>query len=193
MKLKTKRLILRSPTKKDVDDLVEGLNNLKVSRYLAKVPYPYRKKDAIWWINHCNEKKKRKDSYAFEIELRKEKKLIGACGLHRYDKFNESVEIGYWVNEKYWRKGIITEAAVAVMDFAFRKLKVSRIEVMAYVANDASNGVIKKLGFTYEGMLRKYHKTMSTKKVYDTNVYSMLKTEWPKNKKRLEKEMEKYD
>jgi len=193
MKLETRRLILRNPTKKDVNDLVEGLNNLKVSENVSSVPYPYTEKDATWWINHCNEKKKKKESFIFEIELREEKKLIGACGLHKYDKFCESIEIGYWVNEKYWRRGIITEAAVAVIDFAFKKLKVNRIELGAYKENVASNSVAKKLGFTYEGTTRQSHKTKATKKIHDLNVYSMLKKEWPKNKKRLEKEMKKYE
>lgn len=192
MKIETKRLLLRPPTKKDVNDLVEGLNNLNVSKNVSSIPYPYRKKDALWWINHCNEKKK-KESYIFEIELKEEKKLIGACGLHKYDKFCESIEIGYWINEKYWRKGIVTEAAITVIDFAFKKLKVNRIELGAYKENLASNSVAKKLGFVYEGTTRQSHRAKSDKKIHDLNVYSMLKNEWPKNKKRLEKEMKKYD
>jgi [ribosomal protein S5]-alanine N-acetyltransferase len=79
MKLETKRLILRKPKERDVNDLIEGLNNLKVSKNISTVPHPYRKKDATWWINHCNEKKKKKESYNFEIELKEEKKLVGAC------------------------------------------------------------------------------------------------------------------
>ena len=189
MKLETKRLILREPTIKDVNDLVEGLNNLKVSRYLAKVPYPYVKKDATFWIK--NYYKKKGESYNFEIELKENKKLIGACGVHAHSKFNESVEMGYWVNEKYWKKGIMTEAATAVIDFAFKKLKVNRVGLLAYTKNDASNAVAKKLGFTFEGTLRQYHKTKSTGIIYDANSYSMLKKEWPKNKKRLVSEINK--
>jgi len=193
MKLETKRLILRKPNKKDVNDLVEGLNNLKVSKNISTVPHPYRKKDATWWINHCNEKKKKKESYPFEIELKEEKKLVGACGLHAYDKFKESIEIGYWINENYWRKGIITEAAIAVINFAFEKLKINRIELDAYKENVASNAVAKKLGFTYEGTTRQSNKSKAEGKIHDTNIYSILKKEWPKNKRRLEKEIKKYE
>jgi RimJ/RimL family protein N-acetyltransferase len=188
MKLQTKRLILRAPTKKDVDDLVEGMNNIKISQWLVKVPYPYKKKDALWWVNNCKEdfqKKKNRESYAFNIELKEEKKIIGGCGLHNYNKFNESVEIGYWINEKYWKKGIITEAGIAVIDFAFKKLKVNRIGLYAYSKNEASNAVAKKLGFSLEGKLRQYHKALATKRIHDANCYSLLRGEWSKNKKRL--------
>lgn len=191
MKLETKRLILRNPTKKDVEDLVEGLNNLNVSKRISPISYPYKREDAIRWINSCNKKKKNKDSYAFEIELKEERKLVGACGLHDHNEFNESVSIGYWVNENYWRRGILTEAAIAVMDFAFKELKVNRIELNAYKQNVASNAVANKLGFIYEGTKRKSNKSKSEGKIHDTNIYSMLKGEWPKNKKRLEEEVKK--
>lgn len=191
MKLITDRLILRTPTMNDISDSVEGLSNLKVSKWLAKVPHPYNAKDAKWWINHCveNSKKKKKDKkdFAFNIELKSEHKVIGGCGLHGYDSFNESIEIGYWVNEKYWKQGIITEASSTVIDYAFEKLKVNRISLYAYGKNAGSNAVAKKLGFTYEGCLRKYHKALSTGNIHDANLYSMLKSEWAKNKKRLMK------
>jgi len=48
MKLETKRLIIRKVKKKDILDLVEGLNNFEVAKYLANVPYPYTKKDGLW-------------------------------------------------------------------------------------------------------------------------------------------------
>jgi [ribosomal protein S5]-alanine N-acetyltransferase len=183
MKLETKRLILRKPRKGDVNDFIEGMNNLKISKWLAKVPYPYKKKDALWFINHC----KKKDNYSFNIELKAEKKLIGGIGLHAYDEFNESAEIGFWVNEKYWRQGILSEASMALIDFGFKKLKLNRLVQKAYVGNRASNLVAKKFGYKLEGTERKSAKAKATGKIHDCNVYGMLKNEWPKNKKRLKR------
>ncbi len=187
MKLITKRLILRKPGKKDIRDLIEGLNNLNVSKYLSKVPYPYKKKDSEWWINDCKKQfaKKQKRNYPFHVELKSEKKLIGAVGLHEIDHFNKSVEIGYWVNEKYQRQGVVKEALIKLIDFAFNKIKLNRLVIKAYPKNKASNNVAKKLNFKFEGTERKSHRSLSTNKIYDAKVHSLLKKDWPKIKRRL--------
>jgi [ribosomal protein S5]-alanine N-acetyltransferase len=94
MKLETKRLILREWKEKDISDLVEGLNNLEVSKWLATAPYPYTKKDAENWIKFCIENAKKgnkRDSYYFAIELKYEKKVIGGVGLERIN-FKEPQE-----------------------------------------------------------------------------------------------------
>ena len=51
VRLETERLILRSPTLTDADDIVDGIGDLEVSRHLLRAPYPYARDDAIWWIN----------------------------------------------------------------------------------------------------------------------------------------------
>ena len=87
MKLETKRLILREIQMEDIKDLVENINNLKVSRYLLVVPHPYSLEDAKWWVNHCKEriKEKPRTSYEFSIALKPGNKVIGGCGdLCRY-------------------------------------------------------------------------------------------------------------
>jgi hypothetical protein len=55
MILTTKHLILRQPKIKDAKDIIEGINNLNISKWLLVVPYPYTMKDARWYINHCAE------------------------------------------------------------------------------------------------------------------------------------------
>lgn len=182
MRFETNRLILRAPKDRDINDLIDGLNNLNVSQYLAMVPYPYEEKDALWWISHCNKKlrKKNKDGYEFSIELKSEKKIIGGCCLSKIDLFNETAEVGCWLNEKYWRRGVMTEAMDTVISFAFKDLKLNRLGWYAYVPNIASNAIAQKLGFVFEGTLKKYHKAKSTGKIYDTNVYGLLRENYKK-------------
>ncbi|MGD9275646.1 MAG: GNAT family protein [Candidatus Pacearchaeota archaeon] len=180
MKLTTKRLILRDIKNSDEKNLIKNINNLKVSKNLFVVPYPYTKKDAKWWINHCNGKKKNKESYNFVIELKSEKKLIGGIGLDKLDKFQGTTELGYWLGEKYWKQKIMTEAVKEILDFAFDKLKLRRVDVHAYTENKASNALIKKMGFTFEGRGRKAMRAKSTGKIHDANIYGLLKSEWKK-------------
>ena len=108
MRLETKRLILREWRKGDVKDLIEGLNDLKVSRWLIFVPHPYTKKDAEKWIDHCIEiakNGKKRNSYKFAIELKSEKKVIGGTSLDKINKFLGTAGGGIWLNSKYHGKG----------------------------------------------------------------------------------------
>lgn len=81
MKIETKRLILRPPRKSDWKDILEGAKELDVTRNLLVVPHPYKKKDAIWFVNHAMKKwrKKEKSDYTFFIELKSEKKSHRSC------------------------------------------------------------------------------------------------------------------
>src|SRR5436309_853577 len=113
MRLQTNRLILREWCEEDIDDLIDGLNNLNVSRWLAKVPYPYSKENAEHWIQYCIGNAKhvgQKRDYYFAIELKSEHKTIGGTGLERIDYFQGTAGGGIWISERYQGHGYGTEA-----------------------------------------------------------------------------------
>lgn len=178
--LETKRLILRPPKKTDWKDIVEGASDLSVSKMLLVVPHPYRKKDALSWINSCIKKWKKKDKsdYTFFIILKSENKVIGATGLHEIDKRQGKAVTGSWINKKYWRNGYILESKVPVLDFAFKKLKLRKIETAAFVENIASNNMSQKLGFKLEGTKRKGTVSKADGKIHDENIYGLFRKEW---------------
>jgi len=180
MKLTTERLTLREFEERDINDIVGNLNNLNVSRHLLTVPHPYTRKDARWWINNCQEKRKerpRKD-YNLSIVLKVERKVIGGIGLSKVKRDQGTADIGYQLGEDYWRQGFMSEAATVMIDFAFKRLKLRRIEAHIYPENKASQGLAESLGFKYEGTRRKAAKTLSTGKIHDVMVYGMLKEDW---------------
>ena len=179
MKLETKRLNLREWKDSDKESLIENINNINVTKNLLVVPYPYTKKDAEWWINRCkeNSKRKNKDKYDFAIILKSGKEAIGGIGLDNIDKFQGIAEVGYWLGEKYWRQGLMSEALEEILNFAFNNLKLRRITLYAFVENIASNELAKKLGFRFEGMHRKVAKTKSDGRIHDSNAYGLLKDE----------------
>ena len=182
MIIETKRLILRQPTTKDIDSLIENINDLEVSKWLLAVPYPYTKEDAIWWINHCKEidKEKDKKTYGFNIQLKGRKGIIGGLGLSKINKEQGTSDIGYWLGKKYHRQGIMTEAITPLIDFAFKKLKLRRLQAPIFAENKKSRAFAKSLGFKYEGRLRKAVKCKATGKIHDEVVYGLLKEEWKK-------------
>lgn len=187
MQLETKRLILRKPKKSDWKDVVEGIGEFDVCKWLFSTPYPYTKKDADSFITKKIKKwkEKKQDDYLFFIELKSEKKVIGAMGLHKIDFFSGVAETGSWINKKYWRNGYITEAKIAVNDFAFNKLKLRRLYSPVYADNKASNATQLKLGYVLEGTQRKAKKVLSTGKIHDVNMYGLLKEDWKKARKNL--------
>ena len=187
MKLETKRLILRDCNLNDWKDIVEGIGDYEVSKWLLKVPYPYKKKDAIDYIKKRMKlmKEKNPTDYNFYIELKSEKKVIGAIGIHKIDYYSGTGSTGSWVNRKYWRQGYMTEAKFAVNNFAFDKLKLRRLNSDVYADNKASNATQLKMGYKIEGHLRKNRRSLASGKIHDENIYGLLKEDWIKVKSKL--------
>ncbi len=187
MELETKRLILRKPKKSDWRDVVEGIGEFDVCKMLFKTPYPYTKKNAENFIKKSIKKSNQKPQteYLFFIELKSEKKVIGAIGLHNIEYFSGIAETGSWINKKYWRNGYITEAKIAVNDFAFDKLKLRRLYSPVYSDNKASNATQRKMGYILEGTQRKAKRILATGKIHDVNMYGLLKEDWKKVRPKL--------
>jgi len=176
MRLVTERLVLRPPQYQDAKDIVRNANNLKVSRYLAFVPYPYSLKDARAFIRFCRNKAKKKQ-YNFGVTLKQTGKVIGMIGLRAFDRFGKKAEVGCWLGKKYWRKGFGTEAMNAIIRFAFAKLKLVRLEAEIFVENKPSAGLVQKLGFKKEGRKRKGTRAKSTGKWHDTYSFGLLRSD----------------
>ena len=185
MKLTTKRLILREVRKTDAESIRKYIDNLNISKWLLAVPYPYTKKDALWWVNECEKKQetKTRTSYELGLTIKPNDEVVGGIGLSHIEEFSGTAEIGYWIAEPFWRKGYMLEATKKLIDFGFNKLKLRRIELPAFSKNQGSNRLAKKLGFKFEGTLRKNEKAKSTGKIHDKNVWGLLKSDWPKPKK----------
>ena len=179
-RIETERLILRQPERKDAEDIVKNLNNLNISKWLALVPYPYTKKDAIWYVNHCKKKVKvnPRTDYSYWIELRETHEVIGGIGLSSI-KFKDGIgTVGYWLAEPHWRFGYGSEALEALIDLAFRKVKLQRLEAGVMDGNPSSGKLLEKFGFREEGYKRKAIRCKATGKLEDEYIYGLLKSEY---------------
>lgn len=100
MKIESKRLILRNWEDGDVNDIVEGLNNIEVAKWMAGVPYPYTENDARNFI----ERAKNNDEnvkIALAIVLKENNKVIGGTEIRNNNKKDGTAGSGIWLNEKY--------------------------------------------------------------------------------------------
>jgi len=182
MQIETKRLILREWNKKDINDIIEGLNNYDVSKWLPFAPHPYTKKDAKEWITNCTKgsKKKNRDSYELAIELKAEKKVIGGIALSKINKFQGTAGGGIWLNSKYQKQGYGTEAFGARIEFAFNKLGLRRLENGFVRGNKPSFKMQKKFGYRVEGIRRERFRCKADGKIRDEYATALLKKDWKK-------------
>lgn len=144
--LVTKRLTLRPPLEVDLDDIAELLGNPNVSRMLARVPYPYFRKDAQDWLEKVTANIEAGQHMAFTLHR---ERLIGVVSLSGFDE--GAPKLGYWLAEPAWGQGYATEAAAAILAYAFNATHIELVEASVAKANPASLNVQKKLGFKLTG------------------------------------------
>lgn len=149
--LRTERLVLRKITGRDLFDVYEYGRDPKVSEFLLWRPHPDLNYTRIY-LNFLAERYRKAAFYDWGVEI--EGKMIGTCGFTAFDIDNDSAEIGYVLNSKYWGMGIGYEAAREVMRFGFEELELNRIEVRYLVGNEMSAALSRKLGMSFEGILR---------------------------------------
>lgn len=142
--LKTDRLVLRPPCAQDAPAMVRLLADRRIAINTARIPYPYGIDDAEQFIAAVN----RLDGEAtFMITL--DAVPIGVCGVEPREG---GPEIGYWIGVSYWGQGYATEAARALIDYAFGELQHETLQAGARVSNPASRRVLEKCGFQWTGV-----------------------------------------
>jgi ribosomal-protein-alanine N-acetyltransferase len=181
MRLETKRLILRPWRKGDIPDLIDGLNNLAVARWLAFVPHPYTTAVATKWIDYCSQIAKTgrgRRAYEFAIELKTEKKVIGGVSLNRIDPIHGTAGGGIWINAAYQGRGYGSEASAEKIRFAFEDLNLRRLENGFFPGNESSFQMQKKFGYRVEGTRRKAFRCMADGKLKDECNTALLREQW---------------
>lgn len=116
----------------------------------------------------------------WDILDKNSKKVIGNCGFHNLDVTHFRAEIGYWLNAKYRRKGIMKETVTRILKFAFEEMNLNRIQACISPDNISSRSVVEHLHFTKEGLLREHYN--DGKKIHDSLIYSILKKEFYEKK-----------
>lgn len=169
--IKSKNFILRPFRKSDAKTLSKNINNKKIYRNTSHIPYPYTLKDANEWLEKTikENRKKKPAKINFAIDINGE--VVGSVGFVKIE--GHKTELGYWLAEKYWGKGIMTKATKLLTAFGFNKIGLKRIYARVYSFNKASQRVLEKAGYKLEGILRKDIKKDS--KFIDTYLFAKVK------------------
>lgn len=184
MKLTTPRLVLRDLRKSDAASIAKYVCDREIAKNLLVVPHPYALKDAHEFLARWAKfkLKRKREIYNFALELKSTGELIGLIGIKDIHYFNGTGDLGFWLGRPYHRQGLMSEAVAEVLKFAFTKLKFRRVSVGAFAENKASNGLIKKMGFKYEGLFKQSVRDRATGAIHDVNHYGLLKEDWLKHK-----------
>ena len=152
MRIELKTCIVRSWEWRDREAIVRHGNNRKVSINLRdRFPYPYTDRDARSWLDAVIGLEPETN---FAIDVAGE--AVGGIGYTLLsDVDRRSAEIGYWLGEKFWGRGIATEALILVTDHAFASHDLCRVFAHVFDWNPASARVLEKAGYTFEGRMRK--------------------------------------
>jgi RimJ/RimL family protein N-acetyltransferase len=121
--------------------------------------------------------------FELAVILRGTKQLAGAASIHISNIQNKEGWIGYCLNKRYWGQGIATEAALALVDFGFKKLNLHRIYATVDPENLASASVLQKSGMQYEGRFRD-HKLVRGK-WRDSKFFAVIESDLFNNQERL--------
>ncbi|HEV8474320.1 MAG TPA: GNAT family protein [Methylomirabilota bacterium] len=151
MEIVLSRCTLRRWRAGDEASLVRHANNRNVWRNLSRLPHPYTAADADAWICRASAQTTVTD-FAIVVDGA----AVGGIGVERgHDVFYRSAEIGYWLGEAYWGRGIATEALRAVTEYAFESFNLCRLEAGVFEWNGASMRVLEKAGYALEGRRRR--------------------------------------
>ncbi len=112
----------------------------------------------------------------FQLGIWSQGELAGVIGYHKIDWVNRATSIGYWLGARFQGKGLMTRACRALTSYAFKELKLNRVEIRCAVKNRKSRAIPIRLGFKEEGVIREAEWLYD--RFVDHVVYGMLRSEW---------------
>jgi len=164
---------LRELKIEDATNLAEIINNKKVWDYLDDVPFPNTKEDSENFIRLLLSEKDQKIAFAICYDS----KMVGWIGVFRQENIRRLTgELGYYIAEEYWGKGITTKAIKQMCCHIFENTDVVRIFAESFAFNEASSRVLEKANFSFEGLL--HQNAIKNGQIIDTKLYAITKTRW---------------
>jgi len=161
---------LRPWTNNDIDSLVKFANNKKIANNMTnKFPSPYTEESAKLFIEFANKE------FPFQIlaiEINNE--AVGSLGIFQQSDIQcKNAELGYWLAEQYWGKGIMSKAIIQMVEYGFKTWDINRIFARPFGPNIASQRVLEKTGFTLEA---RFEKTYFKNRIFlDELIYAIRK------------------
>jgi RimJ/RimL family protein N-acetyltransferase len=174
MEVHGERCVVRPWRTRDAASIVRYANNFNVSRYLRdRFPYPYTTKDARAFLAGAVREEGEETKFAIDVDG---EAVGGIAVIPGVDIERFSAEIGYWLGEPFWGRGIVSEALLVVSQRAFDRLNLLRLFALAFAENASSVRVLEKAGYAREGCLTSG--AVKHGRVYDQLLYGRVNPTW---------------
>ena len=162
---------LRELKRDDREWLVRYLNNEQLVRYLAsRIPQPYSFEDASWWVEVGSKEG------AFVRAITFNGVFCGVIGVYtKAAEYAHAAELGYWVAQEHWNKGIASKAVADFTELVFATTDIQRLYAVVSAPNLASIQVMNKAGYSLEGILRK--SVQKQGQFYDEHLFAKIRCE----------------
>jgi [ribosomal protein S5]-alanine N-acetyltransferase len=170
MRIKCDNCVLREWKPSDLESLVENANNYHIAINMRDLfPYPYTLEDGEKWIETTSDEEK---NCFMAITL--DDMAVGGIGLNLGEDIERiSAEVGYWLGEKYWGRGITSSALKGILEYGFNDLGLERMYAKPLEHNIASRKVLEKNGFKMEGIMEK--SVIKEGKIFNQALYAVTK------------------
>jgi [ribosomal protein S5]-alanine N-acetyltransferase len=175
IRIGTARLDLRLLQDGDESRLFEIHSDPEFMRYWSSLPWESIEQATALIARDLREMAEGKH-VRLGIFQRADRRLVGTCSLFRFDEQCRRAELGYGIARDCWRRGFMTEAVSALIDFAFSTLDLNRLEADIDPRNTASGCSLERLGFRQEGLLR--DRWIVGGEVSDSAIYGLLARDW---------------
>ena len=174
-RLVTERLVLRPFILADGPRVEELAGERQVADTTLTIPHPYPRGAGAEWIATHGDAWQRGERLVLAIGDREREAVLGAISLHVTQSHRHG-ELAYWIGGRWWGHGYATEAARALITYAFTTLELHRIQGRHFIRNAASGRVLQKLGMLLEGVHRDAF--LRWDHFEDVAVYGILRAEW---------------
>lgn len=155
--LQTQRLLLREQVPEDAEALLAYLSHPEVHAFISDEDTPNNLAEAKEEIHYWGGLFRRRQSIYWGISEKNDPStLIGTCGFNYWNRLHHKVELSYDLAFEHWRKGYMTEALEAIMQYGFRDMSLHRVSATVSPDNIASIKLLEKLGFELEGCMKDF-------------------------------------
>ncbi len=173
--LETERFFLRNMSENDTPFIFQQFSDPQVTQFLMDEPPVSNIEEAQGIVDYYLEPEG-KNHNRWIIIQKTDQRPIGTCGFHKWDPAHLRAEIGYDLAADCWGRGIMSEVLRAAISNGFERMGLNRIDAIVYVGNKRSIGVLRKMGFQQEGILREYYHLNDT--FHDHIFLGLLRRDW---------------
>lgn len=174
--IETSRLSFRAFTADDQDAVQAYASDPEVTRYTAFGPNTPELTKQFLQLAMDQSSQADRGHFTFALIHKQTSRLIGSCGLMLADANGPQYSFGYVLHKDWWRQGLASEATAALVKFGFGELRAHRLWAHVFVGNSASENLLRKLGFRYEGCALQSFFVRNA--WHDVQTFAMLRREW---------------